>query len=80
MLAEGRALGFEEEWMTRAMVEEFTLLVRRVVADRNIERQEHRKLDMARDLIGMSPDEAANLLQSVVAEAESFFGDSVRGA
>ena len=45
--------------MLRAQVEdEFRLLIRRAVADRKLTPQEHRKLDLARDLIGISEAEA----------------------
>src|SRR4051794_36927674 len=58
LLAEGQSLGLDPDWMLRVQVEAFTMLVRRVVADRKITAQEHRKLDLARDLIGMSDDDA----------------------
>ncbi|MBX6315787.1 MAG: hypothetical protein IRY99_23165, partial [Isosphaeraceae bacterium] len=80
MLAEGRALGLDEPWMLRAQIEEFALLVRRVIADREFTPQEHRKLELARQLIGMPEAEAEAMLKSIIAEAEAFFGESVKGA
>jgi hypothetical protein len=78
MLAEGRALGLGEEWMRKAMVEEFLLLIRRAVADRVVTTQDHRKLDLARELIGLPEAEAVQMLKDVIAEAEAFFGQSVQ--
>ena len=77
--AEARAMGFEPEWVAQCCRDEFTLLVRRAVADRVVTEAEHRNLDLARDLIGIPDAEAVAILQSVVAEAESFFGGSVEG-
>jgi hypothetical protein len=80
MIADGRALGLDTEWMAWVQLEEFTLLIRRAIADRRFTSEEHRKLDLARDLIGMTEPEAEALVQSVVAEAEAFFGKPVQGA
>ena len=60
--------------------EEFTLLVRRVVADRVVTEAEHRKLDLARDLLEIPDAEAEAILHAVVADAEQFFGGTVEGA
>ena len=79
-MAEARAMNFEPEWMTRCQVDEFLLLVRRAVADRHFTEEEHRKLDLARDLIGIPETEAEAALHSIVAEAEVFFGRPVDGA
>ncbi len=59
--------------------EEFALMVRRAVADRDITLQEHHKLDLARTLIGLSEDEAEATLHAIAAEAEAFFGKPVEG-
>jgi hypothetical protein len=80
MLTEARALGFDEEWMLRTQIEEFSLMVRRAVADCNVTPEEHRRLDHARTLIGLSEEDGATLVHSIVAEAEAFFGHSVEGA
>lgn len=80
LVAEARAMGFDPAWVNRCQVDEFMLLLRRVVADRVVTEAEHRKLDLARDLIGIPEDEAVAALDSIVAEAESFFGDKVEGA
>jgi hypothetical protein len=77
--AEAKAMGFEPEWVAQCSRDEFALLVRRAVADRVVTEAEHRNLDLARDLIGIQDTEAVAILQSVVAEAESFFGGSVEG-
>jgi hypothetical protein len=80
LMAEAKALGLDTAWVTRAQVEEFMLLIRRAVSDRHFTEEEHRKLDLARDLIGIPEAEAEAALHSVVAEAEKFFGKSVDGA
>jgi hypothetical protein len=77
LLAEARALGFDPEWVRHCELEEFQLLVRRAVSDRHITEAEHRKLDLARDLIGIPEAEAEAILHAVVAEAEAFFGKPV---
>ncbi len=78
--AEARAMGFEPAWVAQCQRDEFALLVRRAVADRVVTEAEHRKLDLARDLIGLPDVEAEAILHAVVAEAESFFGGAVEGA
>ncbi len=80
LMSEARALHFDPEWLTRTQVDEFLLLVRRAVSDRHFSEEEHRKLDLARDLIGIPEPEAEAALHAIVAEAESFFGKSVEGA
>ena len=79
MLAEARALGFDDEWIHRAMRNEFNLLLRRAVADHELTVQEHRKIDLARDLIGIPEPEAVAMLNAIIAEAEAFFGRAVEG-
>ena len=78
--AEARAMDFDPAWVSQCGRDEFALLVRRAVADRVVTEAEHRTLDLARDLIGIPDDEAVAILHAVVAEAESFFGESVEGA
>lgn len=78
--AEARAMGFDPDWVNRCEVDEFMLLLRRIVADRVVTEAEHRKLDLARDLIGISEADAEAALHAIVAEAESFFGNKVEGA
>jgi hypothetical protein len=80
MLAEGRALGLDDQFMLKSQIDEFMLLVRRAVADRHITEQEHRNLDMARTLIGMTEEDAESLLHAIAAEAQEFFGKPVDGA
>ena len=80
LMTESRALRFDEDWVTRCQVDEFILLIRRAVSDRHFTESEHRKLDLARDLIGIPEAEAEAALLSVVAEAEAFFGESVEGS
>jgi hypothetical protein len=79
LMAEAKALKLDPEWVLRSQVDEFMLLIRRAVSDRHFTEAEHRKLDLARDLIGIPEAEAEAALHSVVAEAEKFFGRSVEG-
>lgn len=79
-MADALALGIEPETVRAWGREEFTLLVRRVVADRVVTEAEHRKLDLARDLLEIPDAEAEHILHAVVAEAEQFFGGTVEGA
>jgi hypothetical protein len=78
--AEARAMDFDPAWVSRCYVDEFTLLVRRAVADRVVTDAEHRNLDLARDLLGLPDAQAVAILHDIVAEAESFFGKTVEGA
>ena len=78
--AEARSMDFDPAWVTQCGRDEFALLVRRAVADRVVTEADHRKLDLARDLIGIPDAEAEAILNTVVAEAESFFGETVEGA
>jgi hypothetical protein len=80
LIADAKALALDPAWIKECEREEFLLLVRRAVADRKFTEAEHRKLDLARDLIGLPEAEAEAALHSIVAEAESFFGKSVEGA
>jgi adenylate kinase family enzyme len=78
LMAEAKALNLDPDWVTRCQIDEFMLLIRRAVSDRHFTEAEHRKLDLARDLIGIPETEAEAALNSVIAEAESFFGKSVK--
>ena len=80
VVAEARAMDFDPAWVAQCGRDEFALLVRRAVADRVVTEAEHRKIDLARDLIGIPDAEAEAILHAVVAEAESFFGEAVEGA
>jgi hypothetical protein len=75
---EARALKLDPDWVMQCQCEEFLLLVRRVVSDRVVSESEHRKLDLARELVGLTEAEAEAVVHAVVAEAESFFGKPVR--
>ncbi len=80
LAAEARSMGFEPDWVVLRFRNEFAMLVRRAVADRVVTEAEHRKLDLARELMGIPDEEAVATLDAVVAEAESFFGGTVEGA
>lgn len=80
LIYEARALELDPGWVAECQRQEFLLMVRRVVADRIVTEPEHRKLELARELIGMPESEAEGSLLTIVAEAESFFGKPVRDA
>ncbi|MFO0954886.1 MAG: hypothetical protein U0835_27730 [Isosphaeraceae bacterium] len=80
LAADAKALGMDAAWIREQEKEEFLMLVRRAVADRKISDAEHRKLDLARDLIGMTEHEAETALHSIAAEASKFFGKKIEGA
>lgn len=80
LIAESRAMSFDPDWVVQVQVEEFLLLIRRAVSDRRFTEEEHEKLELARRLIGITEPEAEAALQTVVAEAEQFFGKPVRDA
>ena len=80
LMYDARALELDPAWVAQCQREEFLLLVRRAVSDRVVTPQEHRKLDLARELIGMPEAEAEEALHAIVSEAESFFGKPIRDA
>jgi hypothetical protein len=80
LVTEARALNLDPAWVTKCQIDEFLLLMRRAVSDGVFSEAEHRKLDLARDLIGIPETEAEAALHSIVSEAETFFGKSVEGA
>ena len=77
LVTEARALGFDAPWVHDCQIEGFQMLIRQAVADRHVTEEEHRKLDLARDLIGIPELEAEAILHAIVAEAEAFFGKPV---
>jgi hypothetical protein len=77
LMTEARALELDPEWVAKCQVDEFFLLIRRAVSDRVFTEEEHRTLDLARKLIGLSEEEAETAFHAIVAEAESFFGKPV---
>ncbi len=79
-IADAHAMAFEPDQIKTWCRDEFTLLVRRIVADRVVTEAEHRTLDLARDLLAIPDAEAEQILHDVAAEAEDFFGKSVEGA
>lgn len=80
LLADARALHLSQDYVDKVMVDEFLLLIRRAVADRHVTELEHKNLDLARYLIGIPEEAAEATLNTVVREAESFFGKAVEGA
>ncbi|MCA1684739.1 MAG: hypothetical protein LC745_01885 [Planctomycetia bacterium] len=77
LMTEAGALGFDPRWVAERRRAEFALLVRRAVSDRVVTDAEHRKLDLARELLGVTEPEAEAVLKEVVGEARAFFGKPV---
>ncbi len=74
---EAKALNLGDAWIDECMREEFTMLIRSHVADRRLSDDERAELDAVRRRIGWSEEQAAAIVESVVAEARSFFGEDV---
>lgn len=77
LISDARAKGFDPEWVSRTMKEEFTMMVRAALADRVFTERERLKLDKARFLIGLTEEEASRIYKEVATEAERFFGGSI---
>lgn len=80
LINEAGALGLDTDFIERGQREEFALMIRRAIADRHFTLQEHAKIERARVLIGLPEPEAEEILRTVVAEAEEFFGGAIKGA
>lgn len=74
LMREAKALKLDVGWVASGMREEFTMMIRGLIADRRLSETDRARLDAVRDRIGLSEDEAAALVQSVVADARRFFG------
>lgn len=77
--AEVKTLGLAPEWVSRAYRAEFTMLVRQKLADCGLNSSERETLELARELTGLSNEEALAILREVTREAQSFFGRDVEG-
>lgn len=76
---EAGSLGFGKDWIKTTSRQEFSLLIRKIVSDREVTDKEHHSLELARALLGIPDQEAEVLFHTIVAEAEAFFGKKVRG-
>ncbi len=79
VVADSKAMDFDPAWVERCIRDEFAMMVRRAVADQVVTESEHRKLDFARNLLGIPDPEAEAILAAVISEAETFFGKTVEG-
>ncbi|MDR3621498.1 MAG: hypothetical protein P4L85_19260 [Paludisphaera borealis] len=77
MMTEARAYNLDDAWIAERLAEEFTLLIRGVVADRVLSEADHERVETARKLIGITESQAEATVHAIVAEAEAFFGGSV---
>lgn len=77
VVSDAKAKGFDPIWVTQTMMDEFVLMVREAVADRVFTERERKKLDLARQLIGLTEAQADAVYQRVISEAEAFFGGAV---
>ena len=72
--AEVASLGLDSEWVAGCVKAEFTMIVRRALADGVISSEEHRRIDQARRLVGLSDEESIAILNEIKTEAEEVFG------
>ena len=77
LATEARALGLEEAWMRAGILEEFTMMIRGLLADRRLSEAEIARIETVRQLIGLPEDQAAGVVSAVVADARRFFGEIV---
>lgn len=75
--AEVTSLGLDPEWVAGCEKAEFTMIVRRALADGVISAEEHRRIDQARQMMGLSDEESMVILNEIKAEAEEVFGRAV---
>ncbi len=77
LMTEARAYGLDTGWIDARLAEEFTQLIRVVVADRVLSEADHERIETARRLIGLTEFQAETAVRAIVAEAEQFFGGAV---
>ena len=77
LLSEAKALKLDDAWVAAGMRDEFTMMIRGLVADRRLSEDEQARLEAVRKRIGLGEEEAAELVRSVVADARRFFGADV---
>jgi hypothetical protein len=70
-LADAYALGFDRPWVEAQERSAFEKLVRKAVSDGVLTAEERHRIDMARAQIGLSANEAVDLLNRVVAESKA---------
>jgi hypothetical protein len=78
LMTEAHALELDQAWIDERQREGFAFLIRKAVSDRVVSEDDHRKLDLARKLIGLPEAEAEQTLHTIIAEAEAIFGSPVR--
>lgn len=78
LMTDAHALQLEPDWIANRQREEFAFLIRRAVADKLVSEEDHHKLDLVRELIGISQAEAEAALHAILAEAEALFGAPVK--
>lgn len=79
LLNESRNLGLEPQKVFDTAKEGFEILVRQVVADRQVTLAEHAMLEEVRDALCLPNEVAADLLEKVVKEAENVFHVKIEG-
>lgn len=77
LMTEARAYHLPDDWISERLAEEFTLLIRGVVADRVLSEDDHDRIESARKLIGVTEAQAEAAVRAIVADAEAFFGGAV---
>jgi hypothetical protein len=77
LMQEARGLRLDDAWVAEGMKDEFTMMIRALIADRRLTEEEQARLEAVRVLAGLTEEDAAALVRSVVADAERFFGGDV---
>mgnify|MGYP001030261773 CR=1 FL=1 len=77
LMTEARSYGLDAGWIDARLAEEFTQLIRGVVADRVLSEADHERIEAARRLIGLTESQAETAVRAIVAEAEQFFGGAI---
>lgn len=80
LMGESVNLGITPEKIYQTAMEAFEVLVRHVVADRQITVAEHASLDAVRDHLRLPNEVAASILEKIVAEAEGVFQAKIERA
>jgi hypothetical protein len=78
LMADAHVLRLEPDWIAQHQREEFVFLIRRAVSHRVVSEDDHKKLELARKLIGIPEAEAEETLHAIVAEAEAIFGTPIK--
>ncbi|MDG3003477.1 hypothetical protein [Paludisphaera mucosa] len=77
LMREARALKLDDAMVASGTKGEFIMMIRALIADRRLSEEDQVRVEEVRKLIGMSEEQAAAVVRSVVVDAERFFGGDV---